>query len=59
MENYFKLIIVVKTCINEIFKRKLNTNALICILFEALYPDCCCQKRFVDFLCSDSKSLNK
>ena len=48
MENYFKLMIVGRTCIKEIFKRKFNTNALICILFEALYPDVCCQKCFVD-----------
>jgi len=48
MENYFKLIIVGRTSVKEIFKRKLNTNALICILFEALYPDVCCQKCFVD-----------
>lgn len=44
----------------EIFKRKLNTNALNCVLFEALYPDVCRQKCFVDvfmFCCSKLEYL--
>jgi len=58
MGNYFKLVRVGRISIKEIFKSKLNTNALICILFEALYPDVCCQKCFVDFLFTDARSVN-